>query len=129
MFLIDPMSRQPVYEQLIEQTERFILSGVLQAGDQMPSVRSLSLTLSVNPNTIQKAYLDMDRRGILTTVPGKGCYIAERAPDIVRQAKRSLLGTLDTLLHELALAGVSEKEIQERIRRAYPFEKGQGDAT
>ena len=65
MFMIDPMSRQPVYEQIIRQMERFILSGMLAPGDQLPSVRSLSLELSINPNTIQKAYSELDVRGII----------------------------------------------------------------
>ena len=65
MFQIDPMSRQAVYEQLIEQMERFILSGILKSGDQIPSVRSLSVDLSVNPNTIQKAYSQMDAKGMI----------------------------------------------------------------
>ena len=69
MFMIDPMSRQPVYEQIIRQMERFILSGMLAPGDQLPSVRSLSLELSINPNTIQKAYSELDVRGIIYSVP------------------------------------------------------------
>ena len=61
MFQIDVMSRKPVYEQLINQMERFILTGVMHQDDQIPSVRSLSVELAVNPNTIQKAYSELDR--------------------------------------------------------------------
>ena len=62
MFVIDVMSRVPVYEQLINQVEEQILTGLLNSGDKMPSVRSLSVSLSINPNTIQKAYTELDRR-------------------------------------------------------------------
>ena len=59
MYQIDVMSRTPVYEQIIRQTEDFILKGIVNAGDKMPSVRSLSVELSVNPNTIQKAISEL----------------------------------------------------------------------
>ena len=55
MFHIDPLSRKPVYEQIIDQMERFVLTGLMKPGTQLPSVRSLSMELSINPNTIQKA--------------------------------------------------------------------------
>lgn len=120
MFLIDPMSRCPVYEQIIGQVERFVLSGVLKAGDQIPSVRSLSVTLSVNPNTIQKAYVDLDRRGILQTVPGKGCFVS---PDAYRRLsedkQRTGLARFDELVHELSLTGVAEADLCARVHRIY----------
>lgn len=72
MIDIDRQARKPVYEQLLEQFERLILTGVLRPGDQMPSVRSLSLELSVNPNTVQKAFLELERLDITTSVPGIG---------------------------------------------------------
>ncbi len=62
MFVIDVMSRVPVYEQIINQVEEQILTGLLNSGDKMPSVRSLSVSLSINPNTIQKAYTELDRK-------------------------------------------------------------------
>ena len=60
MFHIDPLSRKPVYEQIIDQMERFVLTGLMKPGTQLPSVRSLSMELSINPNTIQKAYSELD---------------------------------------------------------------------
>ena len=72
MFRIDGMSRTPVYEQIIEQVEKLITLGIMSPGDQLPSVRSLSIELSVNPNTIQKAYSELDAKGIAHSVPGRG---------------------------------------------------------
>ena len=69
MFQIDPMSHVPVYEQLIKQAETFVLTGILAEGDRLPSVRVLAGKLSVNPNTIQKAFAELDRRGITRSVP------------------------------------------------------------
>ena len=76
MFVIDVMSRVPVYEQLINQVEEQILTGLLNSGDKMPSVRSLSVSLSINPNTIQKAYTELDRMKLIITVPGKGSFVS-----------------------------------------------------
>ncbi len=72
MFIIDTMSQQPVYEQLVTQTERYILLGVLNGGDAMPSVRRLSVKLSVNPNTIQKKHIQsLTGAECFFSVPGK----------------------------------------------------------
>ena len=79
MFQIDSFSRVPVYEQIINQLEHFILTGILVADTQIPSVRNLSVSLSINPNTIQKAYAELDRNGIIYSVPGRGCFITKEA--------------------------------------------------
>ena len=83
MFVIDVMSRVPVYEQIINQVEEQIMTGILKEGDKMPSVRSLSVKLSTNPNTIQKAYSELDRRQMIVTVPGKGSFIEGVRPFLV----------------------------------------------
>ena len=74
MFQINIFNRKPIYEQLIDQTERLILTGILTEEEQLPSVRSLSVELSVNPNTIQKAYAELDRRGLTYVIPGRGKF-------------------------------------------------------
>ena len=119
MFTIDTLSRQPVYEQLIEQLEQSILSGALHPGDQLPSVRMLSTTLSINPNTIQKAYGDLDTRGIIYSSPGIGNFVAENAVTILSSLKRRKITDFCALAKELALAGVSEKELHESISFLY----------
>ena len=89
MFQIDIMSRIPVYEQLIRQTEKFILLGVLKEGDKLPSVRQLSAELSINPNTIQKAFTELDRRGIIFSVNGRGNFVADKALKALEVSRRS----------------------------------------
>ena len=119
MFQIDVMSRQPVYEQIISQVEQFVLTKILASGSQIPSVRSLSVELSINPNTIQKAYSELDRRGIIYSVPGKGCFITNNAMDILSSSKRSQIKELEKSIYELALAGVSREEIIKCIDNAF----------
>lgn len=119
MFHIDPLSRKPVYEQLIEQLEKFVLTDLLKAETQLPSVRSLSLELSINPNTIQKAYSELDNRGIIYSVPGIGCFVSQSAKTILTELKRKKLTNLQALASELAMAGIPKEEILDCIETAY----------
>lgn len=124
MFAVDVMSREPVYEQIIRQVERMVLLGLMQPGDQMPSVRALSVELSVNPNTIQKAYGELDNRGVLQSVPGRGCFVAADAVCRLREQKRTELSGLRAALRELKLAGVTRDEINILVEEIYKEEKG-----
>lgn len=111
MFTIDPMSRTPIYEQLTTQTEKLLMLGVIETGYQMPSVRSLSCTLSINPNTVQKAYNDLCQRGILVSVPGKGCFVAAQAVALLKAQSRARLTAFEELVRELKLAGIEKGDL------------------
>lgn len=128
MFHIDALSRKPIYEQIVEQIERFVLTGLLKPGEQIPSVRSLSIELSINPNTIQKAYSELDARGIIRSVPGKGCFICENAPAVLTEHKRGKLSDLTRTIEDLALAGIEKKEIEECVEKAYASILRKGEA-
>lgn len=119
MFRIDPLSRQPVYEQLIDQLEKLVLLDLLPAESQLPSVRSLSLELSINPNTIQKAYSELDTRGIIHSVPGIGCFVSGNAKALLLEHKRKKLTNLKALVSELAMAGIPKEEILNCIDLIY----------
>ncbi|MCR5215913.1 MAG: GntR family transcriptional regulator [Lachnospiraceae bacterium] len=123
MFQIDAMSRTPVYEQVITQVEKFVLAGILTAGDKMPSVRNLSMELSVNPNTIQKAYTELDRRGITCSVPGKGNFISENALEILREDRKNHLEDLSNVVGELKLAGIPYEDVRDCVVKIYGEEK------
>ena len=119
MFQIDPLSRQPVYEQLIEQLEKLVLTGLLPADTQLPSVRSLSMELSINPNTIQKAYSDLDARGIIYSVPGIGCFVAKNATEVRKTHMRRKLDAVRQLAEDLALAGIPKEDLIQTIQSVY----------
>ena len=125
MYQIDVMSRKPVYEQLVDQVERFILRGVLKADQQMQSVRSLSVELAVNPNTVQKAYSELDRRGIVYSVPGKGCFVSSEAKASIGERKRGELGQFVRTVEELALAGIEKSEVLFCVEKAYANERSE----
>lgn len=119
MFVVDVMSRVPVYEQIIKQVEEQVLTGILKEGDKLPSVRSLSVKLSINPNTIQKAYTELDRRQLIITVPGKGSFISEKAIEVVGANSREKMTELNKIIRELTLAGVTKEEIINNIEEVF----------
>lgn len=122
MFSINAMSGVPVYEQLVDQVETYVASGILSAGSRLPSVRSLSVTLSVNPNTVQKAFSDLVQRGIVTAVPGKGNFVSENALSAVQKKGRKKLSRLCALVRELRLFGVEKEELIGIIEKEYKTE-------
>ncbi|WP_226003342.1 GntR family transcriptional regulator [Paenibacillus sp. BJ-4] len=75
MFELDIRSRKPIYEQLMDRVKEMIVYGSLQSDEQLPSVRALSAQLTVNPNTIQKAYRELEREGYIYSVQGKGSFV------------------------------------------------------
>ena len=119
MLQLQALSSVPVYEQIVDQTERLVLCGILTEGSAMPSVRSLSIQLSVNPNTIQKAYTELDARGVLCAVPGKGCFIASGARSRLTEMQRTQLPDLTRRIEEFALAGIPKEEIIFCVNKAY----------
>lgn len=76
MILLDYRDKRPIYEQIVDKLERLIVGGGLEANYKMPSVRSLALELSVNPNTIQRAYAQLEQDGYIYTVSGRGSFVA-----------------------------------------------------
>ncbi len=119
MLVIDKFSRKAIYEQLIEGIEREILAGLLPEREQLPSIRELSATLGVNPNTIQKAFLELDRAGIIISSQGRGCFVAAGAKERIRERFAVKLGEVKALAAELANAGIAEEDVLAAVRAAY----------
>ncbi len=107
---------RPIYEQVRDGLRKLIITGVIPAGDKLPSVRSLSGSLAINPNTIQRAYEALEQEGYAYTVAGKGSFAA--LPTDVREDRRQeLLSKLDAIVQELAFLGVKPEELAERFAR------------
>ena len=128
MFTIDKYSRGPIYEQIIEQVEMHIALGDLAPESRLPSVRSLSVELSVNPNTLQKAYAELERRGLCYSVPGNGRFLSPGAPEALRASRQALLRDVAEKTGQLAQAGIPLSDIVSAVTRAYNEAK-QGGAT
>ena len=108
---VDTLSRRPIYEQLIEDVKKSVLCGALTPGEQLPSVRALAVELAVNPNTIQKAYAELERLGIICSVPGRGSFITDNVRAIAETNRGEILGRLRKDVREALDAGVSEDEM------------------
>ncbi len=119
MLLIDKLSGKPVYEQIIEGVEKNVLLGIYAPGSVLPSLRELSVTLGVNPNTIQKSYAELIRRGIIVPSPGSGTYVAPDAIDRIREAATHKLEQLEELVADLVLADVPRSEVLATVCAVY----------
>lgn len=118
MLIIDKYGSIPIYEQIIDGIEKEILHGMLCEGDAISSVRELSVQLGINPNTIQKAYIELDRRGVIFPTP-RGSFVREGAVSVIRENVRKKMYDLRGMLSELRLAGVSAQELYHEIDMMY----------
>lgn len=99
---------RPIYEQVKDGFRQLILSGVLRPDERMPSVRELAGSLAINPNTIQRAYRELEQEGYICTVPGKGSFVADSA-DAAASRRKELLNQLGKVSEELKKLGFSEE--------------------
>lgn len=118
LLTIDKLSRTPIYEQVVAQLEMHIQLGSFAQDQALPSVRSLSLELGVNPNTLQKAYAELERRGLCVSVPGSGRYVTADARELLAARSRLALGDLTDLVIKLRGAGVTREEILSCVQSA-----------
>ncbi|MBQ3126687.1 MAG: GntR family transcriptional regulator [Clostridia bacterium] len=109
---VDPRDRRPIYEQLISGIRALILRGDLAPDEQMPSVRSLAAELGINPNTIQKAYTELERQGVIYSAPGRGSFVCPD-PEVMRRAELDTrLSALRTLLCEACRFGLNRADAE-----------------
>ena len=108
---VDTLSRRPIYEQLVENIKNCVLRGVLKSGEQLPSVRALAGELAVNPNTVQKAYTELERLGIIISVSGKGSFISGNTDALTEAHRREAISRLGTAIREALGAGITVDEI------------------
>ncbi len=114
MFNLSFRSPRPIYEQITENYRRLITSGAISSGEKIPSVRELASQLAVNPNTIQKAYRELEAGGYICTVPGKGCY-AGNADELRHKKVDMLFSQLDVLVLDFLSHGVTRDELKSHI--------------
>ena len=119
-FRLDAHTGVPVYRQLIDQVLGGMAANALAAGDQLPTVRQLAVDLSINPNTVARAYQELEREGIIRTVQGGGTFVADGVPQLLKSERLRRLGPLAAQLaveaHHLR---VSEKEIVEMVQEEF----------
>ena len=115
MLNLDYRDARPIYEQVKDGLRRLMVTGVIQEGEKLPSVRTMAGTLAINPNTIQRAYEALEAEGYVYSVPGKGSFAAPNT-GVDEGRKNDLLQTFDQTAGELLFLGVSGEELWARIR-------------
>jgi GntR family transcriptional regulator len=122
-FTLNPANGAPIYRQIIQQIEYAVLSERMRPGDRLPTIRSLAVELKTNPNTIAKAYGELEIRGILTTQVGSGTYVSDKAPLLGEAASageglnRKIREVLGRFIQDMKDLGVDKAELPELVRR------------
>ncbi|SFH82407.1 GntR family transcriptional regulator [Tindallia magadiensis] len=115
MFELDLRSRIPIYEQLVERIKEMIITELLKSDEQLPSVRSLAQQLTINPNTIQKAYRELEKQGYVYTVQGRGNFVSPVMEKMQKEKKEELRQQLKKLMAEAFYLGMDPGDMHQMI--------------
>lgn len=121
MFIVDLQSKTAIFEQLKKQILEFISIGILLPNDKLPSVRSLASQIGVNPNTVAKAYQELENQGYVYSVKGKGCFIADNETD--QLIKEEKLQHFQSVVEEMKKHQISKKQLTDLIDIIYKEEE------
>lgn len=129
-FHIDPKKNIPLYEQIIQQVKELCATGILKPNEKLPSVRELSSQMVINPNTVSKAYQELERLGIIITIRGKGTFVSgeikeQQNPKVIQELKE----TLKQLIIDCYYAGITKEEINKWLKAIFEEIGGQYDAS
>ncbi|WP_284036860.1 GntR family transcriptional regulator [Neobacillus sp. 114] len=111
MFELDIRSRKPIYEQLVDKMKELIMNELLKPDEQLPSVRQLATELSINPNTIQKAYRELETQGFIYSVKGKGSFVNPNQKAIDKEKIVEMKKELEKLILEALYLGIPAQEL------------------
>ncbi len=118
MIILDYRDRRPIYEQIVERFQELMMSGGLEQDAQLPSVRNLAMDLSINPNTIQRAYAELERQGYIYSVKGKGSFVADNS--VLKDGrKQALLKKQEETALEAWRFDVDREALKDIIDRIY----------
>ena len=118
MIVIDYHDKRPIYEQVIERFQMLILNGALEPDEQLPSVRSLAVDLSINPNTIQRAFGELERRGLIYSIKGRGNFVSAQK-DVVKEQQELLLEDLKTQLKTCKECGIDSRHVLNCVKEIF----------
>ncbi len=119
MFELDIRSRKPIYEQLVERLKELIITEVLKTDEQLPSVRTLAQQLTINPNTIQKAYRELEIQGYIYSIKGKGSFVSPANDSQNTEKLLKVKNDLMKLLSEAMYLGITADELIEVIKEVH----------
>ena len=116
MVHLDYSDPRPIYAKIMDGFREQIAAGVLQPGEKLPSVRELAAELTINPNTIQRAYRQLEMEGWIVTMQGKGCFVC-KMPGISRKEQERLLAIFDNTTAALLGLGITRKDLIARLEK------------
>ena len=116
---VDLRSRTPIYEQIINSVKELALAGILKSDEQIPSIRQLTQQLGINPNTIQKAYAELERRGIIYTLAGRGAFISNDTGKLGDIKRGEILKDVEIKINEAKKYFISKEAIDNIINKIY----------
>ncbi|MBQ9148203.1 MAG: GntR family transcriptional regulator [Oscillospiraceae bacterium] len=116
MVHLDYRDARPIYAQIVDRFREQISAGILESGDRLPSVRELAVQLSINPNTIQRSYRQLEAEGWITTMPGKGCFVCG-LPEYTMEQRQELLAAFDRSAAALLRIGTTREELITRLQK------------
>ncbi|EPR10372.1 GntR family transcriptional regulator [Ruminiclostridium papyrosolvens] len=119
MIQLDFKDPRPIYEQIKDKIKELVITGAVETDDRIPSVRELAQTLTINPNTIQKAYKDLEAEGIIYSVKGKGNFIAPLDKSSVDPRRKELLLSIQKTVEELIFLHTPQQVVIEVIQNTY----------
>ena len=122
MLTLNYRDSRPIYEQIKDGLRRMIVTSAMAQDEKLPSVRALATQLSINPNTIQRAYRQLEMEGWIATVPGKGCFVCG-CPAEDPQEELKCLDTLEETVQRLLAMGYTRQELIQKIEEADPCSK------
>ena len=118
MIIIDYSDKRPIYEQVVDKIQMLIVNGALEADAKLPSVRALAVELAINPNTIQRAYAELERRGFIYSVKGRGNFV--RADEHLKENQQEkFLHFLENQLKSCREQGITRKKIRTCVDKVY----------
>ena len=118
--IISNSSNQPIYEQIKEQIKNKIITNELKAGELLPSIRNLAKDLRISVITTKNAYDDLEKEGYIETVPGKGCYVANKNVELIREEQMQKVESLvDTAVERAKISGISKEEMENMLNILY----------
>lgn len=118
MIAIDYHDKRPIYEQVIDRFQMLILNGALEPDEQLPTVRSLAVDLSINPNTIQRAYGELERRGLIYSIKGRGNFVSSQK-DVVKEQQELLLEDLKAQLKIYKESGIDSLHVLDCVKEIF----------
>ena len=116
MIHLDYRDARPIYTQIADGIREQIRTGILQPGDKLPSVRELATQLTINPNTIQRSYRELEMQGWVASVAGKGCFVCG-VPYAQETQEQKLLGQFDQIAAQLLQMGIRPETLIDRLRK------------